>query len=55
LLRTDPEHRYWLGDHLFPVSITGVIGSAKSAWALARIEATRHQWEPRGNTVHQAL
>ena len=30
LRRTDPEHRYWLGDHLFAVSITGVIGSAKS-------------------------
>ena len=37
LRRTDPEHRYWLGDHLFAVSITGVVGSAKSAWALARI------------------
>ena len=55
LRRTDPEHRYWLGDHLFPVSITSVIGSAKSEWAMARIEATRHQWEPRGHTVHQAL
>ena len=55
LRRSDPEHRYWLGDHLFPVSITGVIGSCKSAWALARIEATRHLWAPRGHTVHQAL
>jgi hypothetical protein len=55
LRRTDPEHRYWLGDHLFPASITGVIGSSKSDWVLARIEATRHQWEPRGHTVHQAL
>lgn len=55
LERHDPEHRYWLGDHLFPVSITGVIGSSKSAWALARIEATRHLWEPRGHTVHLAL
>lgn len=55
LQRRDPEHRYWLGDHLFPVSITGVIGSTKSAWAMARIEATRHRWEPRGHAVHQAL
>jgi len=55
LQRTDPEHRYWLGDHLFAVSITGVVGSAKSDWALARIEATRHLWEPRGHTVHLAL
>ena len=53
--RTDPEHRYWLGDHLFAVSITGVVGSAKSDWAIARIEAIRHVWEPRGHTVHLAL
>jgi len=55
LRRHDPGHRYWLGEHLFPVSVTGVIGSTKSACAKARIEATRHQWEPRGHTVHQAL
>ena len=55
LRRTDPEHRYWLGEHLFAVSVTGVIGSTKSEWAMARIEATRHVWEPRGHTVHLAL
>ena len=55
LRRTDPEHRYWLGEHLFAVSVTGVVGSAKSDWAMARIEATRHVWEPRGHTVHLAL
>jgi hypothetical protein len=55
LRRTDPEHRYWLGEHLFAVSITGVVGSSKSDWAMARIEATRHLWEPRGHTVHLAL
>jgi len=55
LRRTDPEHRYWLGDHLFAVSVTGVVGSSKSDWAMARIEATRHLWEPRGHTVHLAL
>jgi hypothetical protein len=55
LRRTDPEHRYWLGGHLFAVSVTGVVGSAKSDWAMARIAATRHLWEPRGHTVHLAL
>jgi hypothetical protein len=55
LRRTDPEHRYWLGEHLFAVSVTGVVGSSKSDWAMARIEATRHVWEPRGHTVHLAL
>jgi len=55
LRRTDPEHRYWLGEHLFAVSITGVVSSSKSDWAMARIEATRHVWEPRGHTVHLAL
>ncbi|MCP9803460.1 hypothetical protein KBY75_07760 [Cyanobium sp. T1G-Tous] len=55
LQRRDPEHRYWLGDHLFPVSITGVLQVAKSSYALARIEASRPVWEPRGNTCHLAL
>jgi hypothetical protein len=55
LRRADPEHRYWLGEHLFAVSVTGVVGSSKSAWAIARIEATRQLWEPRGHTVHLAL
>ena len=55
LQRRDPEHRYWLGDHLFPVSITGVLQVAKSSYALARIDASRPVWEPRGNTCHLAL
>jgi hypothetical protein len=55
LQRRDPVHRYWLGDHLFPVSITGVLQVAKSSYALARIEASRPGWEPRGNTCHLAL
>jgi hypothetical protein len=46
--------RYWLGDVEFPVSVTGVTG-VKSDYAMARIEATREVWEPRGNSCHRAL
>lgn len=55
LHRRDPEHRYWLGDQQFPVSVTGVIGCLKSDFAMQRIEMTRSAWEPRGNTTHRAL
>lgn len=55
LHRRDPEHRYWLGDLEFPVSVTGVVGCLKSDFAMQRIEATRSHWEPRGNTTHRAL
>jgi hypothetical protein len=55
LHRRDPEHRYWLGDVEFPVSVTGVLGCLKSDYALDRIEATRPVWEPRGNSCHRAL
>lgn len=55
LHRRDPEHRYWLGDVEFPVSVTGVLGCLKSDYALDRIEATRATWEPRGNSCHRAL
>ena len=55
LHRRDPEHRYWLDGQEFAVSVTGVLGSAKSDWAMARIEATRATWEPRGNSCHRAL
>jgi len=55
LHRRDPEHRYWLGDVEFPVSVTGVIGCLKSDYAMERIEATREVWEPRGNQTHRAL
>jgi hypothetical protein len=54
-LRRDASHRYWLGSHLFPVSITGVLAHSKSAYAMAAIEATREVWEPRGLTCHTAL
>jgi len=55
LHRRDPEHRYWLDEVEFPVSVTGVLGVLKSDYALERIEATRATWEPRGNQTHRAL
>jgi hypothetical protein len=55
LHRRDPEHRYWLGDAEFPVSVTGVLGCLKSDYAMDRIEATRATWEPRGNSCHRSL
>ena len=55
LHRRDPEHRYWLGDVSFPISVTGVIGRLKSDYAMERIEATRAVWEPRGHQTHRAL
>lgn len=54
-LERDHNHRYRLGDHTFAVSVTGVLAAQKSAMAMERIEATRTDWEPRGNTVHRAL
>lgn len=55
LHRRDPEHRYWLGELEFPVSVTGVLSVLKSGYAMERIEATRATWEPRGNSCHRAL
>ena len=51
----DPEHRYWLGEVEFPVSVTGVLSVLKSDFAMDRIEATREVWAPRGNSCHRAL
>jgi hypothetical protein len=55
LHRRDPEHRYWLGDLEFPVSVTGVLSVLKSDFAMQRIETTRATWEPRGNSCHLGL
>jgi len=55
LHRRDPEHRYWLGEVEFPISVTGVLGCLKSDFAMSRIEATREVWAPRGNSCHRAL
>jgi hypothetical protein len=54
-LRRDANHRYWLRDHLFPISTTGVLAHGKSAYAMERIEATRNDWEARGTLTHRAL
>lgn len=54
-LERDEAHTYWLGDFPFPVSVTGVLSACKSPAALDAIASTRHQWEARGTTVHQAL
>jgi hypothetical protein len=54
-LTRDADHRYRLGDHVFAASVTGVLSPGKGAEAKRRIEATRNQWELRGNTVHRAL
>ena len=55
LHRRDPEHRDWLSEVEFPVSVTGVLSVLKSDYAMDRIEATRATWEPRGNSCHRAL
>jgi hypothetical protein len=55
LHRRDPEHRYWLGEVEFPISVTNVLSVLKSDFAMERIEATRATWAPRGNSCHRAL
>ena len=49
------DHTYWLGDHLFHKSTTGVLSFSKGRVALAQIEATRSEWAPRGTAIHKAL
>ena len=51
----DQQHRYHLSGHRFRASITGVLRWQKSPATLAAIEASRHQWEARGVSVHRAL
>lgn len=42
--------------HRFPVSVTGLIGKVtKTDKQLEAFKATQHEWEPRGNTLHQTL
>lgn len=55
LERRDPEHRYWLGDVQFPISVTAVLQVLKSSYALERIEASRATWAPRGTETHRAM
>lgn len=58
ITRDDTSWSYRRTDtnHTFPVSITQIIGAVTLTDAdRANIEAYRHTWEPRGNTVHHCL
>jgi hypothetical protein len=60
LTRDNQTWTYSLNDgqisHQFPVSVTGVISAVtKTPEQIEQIMATKHIWEPRGNTVHLAL
>ena len=50
----DPLHRYRYKDQWLAHSVTGVV-SDLTPFAKAKIDSTRHVWEPRGNAVHAAL
>ena len=54
-LERDERHRYRVGNHVFPISVTGVLAASKSDFAKKRMEETRHLWEARGNNTHKAL
>lgn len=55
LRRDDEKHIYWYGDHPFPVSTTGILQAGKGESAIAALEATKHEWAPRGTAVHRSL
>lgn len=56
LVRDDATHRYTGPDGLpIPISVTGVLAASDPPQKRAAIEATRDQWEPRGNACHHAL
>lgn len=48
------QHRYLYRGQWVAYSITTVI-SDKTPAQMARIMASKHEWEPRGNTVHSCL
>jgi hypothetical protein len=54
-LERRPGHRYRVNGHVFAASVTGVLAIKKNQLAMERIEATRHEWEPRGVQCHRAL
>jgi len=37
-LERDPQHRYRLGGHVFPVSVTGVLAHQKGRYAMERLD-----------------
>ena len=53
----DEAHVYRLTDgHVFPTSVTSLISAVtKTPSQMEAIMASRHIWEPRGNTIHQML
>ena len=51
----DPLHRYMYKGNWLARSVTQVLSHDMPAATRARIDATRHEWEPRGNTCHAAL
>ena len=51
----DPLHRYMYKGDWLARSVTAVLSHDMSAATRARIDATKHEWEPRGNTCHAAL
>lgn len=55
LRRRACDHTYWLGDHLFPVSTTGVLAQGRSQVVRERLAAGRREWAPRGTAIHAAL
>lgn len=55
LHRRDPEHRYFLGDTPFSISVTGVLQVLKSELAMERIQSTAAIWGPRGTDTHRAM
>lgn len=56
LTRDDATHRYFGPDGLpVAVSVTGVLAASDPPIKRQMIEATRDQWEARGNACHSAL
>ena len=48
-------HRYTYKGNWLARSVTAVLSHDMPPATRARIDATRHEWEPRGNTCHAAL
>ena len=48
-------HRYAYKGNWLARSVTQVLSHDMPSATRARIDATRHEWEPRGNTCHAAL
>jgi len=51
----EAEHRYLFKGQWVNASVTQICSFDKSPLAIAQIMACKHEWEPRGNTVHACL